>query len=99
MNAMESKVEMGPVSQSVEVSLGSSSFEDGLHRAARGEIADVKADETIQGFDAERMRARTVLTAEEEKKLMRRIDWRLMPLCSLMFLVKTLDVDNVSTPS
>ncbi|KAI3332149.1 pantothenate transporter [Xylariaceae sp. AK1471] len=42
------------------------------------------------------MRARTALTADEEKKLIRRIDWHLMPLCSLMFLFKNLDVDNVS---
>ncbi|KAI0477988.1 major facilitator superfamily domain-containing protein [Xylaria cf. heliscus] len=42
------------------------------------------------------MRARTALTAEEEKKLIRRIDWHLMPLCSLIFLFKNLDVDNVS---
>ncbi|KAI0970136.1 major facilitator superfamily domain-containing protein [Xylaria arbuscula] len=42
------------------------------------------------------MRARTYLTATEEKKLLRRIDWHLMPLCSIMFLFKNLDVDNVS---
>ncbi|KAI1364587.1 pantothenate transporter [Xylaria arbuscula] len=42
------------------------------------------------------MRARTYLTAEEEKNLIRRIDWHLMPLCSIMFLFKNLDVDNVS---
>ncbi|KAI0096211.1 major facilitator superfamily domain-containing protein [Nemania sp. FL0031] len=42
------------------------------------------------------MQARTALTAEEERKLIRRIDWHLMPLCSLMFLFKNLDVDNVS---
>ncbi|KAI1126210.1 major facilitator superfamily domain-containing protein [Nemania abortiva] len=42
------------------------------------------------------MQARTALTAEEERRLIRRIDWHLMPLCSLMFLFKNLDVDNVS---
>ncbi|KAI8623007.1 pantothenate transporter [Xylariaceae sp. FL1651] len=42
------------------------------------------------------MRARTALTAQEEKRLIRRIDWHLMPLCSLMFLFKNLDYTNVS---
>ncbi|KAI1433164.1 major facilitator superfamily domain-containing protein [Xylaria sp. CBS 124048] len=42
------------------------------------------------------MRARTALTTDEEKKLMRRIDWHLMPLCSLIFLFKNLDSDNLS---
>ncbi|KAI1826439.1 major facilitator superfamily domain-containing protein [Xylaria intraflava] len=42
------------------------------------------------------MRARTALTIEEERKLIRRVDWRLLPLCSLIFLFKNLDSDNVS---
>ncbi|KAI1185563.1 major facilitator superfamily domain-containing protein [Nemania serpens] len=83
-------------SASVEVESSSSSFADGYYRAARGEVFDAKSDQTIQGFDAERMRARTILTAEEERKLIRRIDWHLMPLCSLMFLFKNMDSDNVS---
>lgn len=83
-------------SASAEVESSSSSSGDGYYRAARGEVVDVKSDQTIQGFDAERMRARTALTAEEERKLIRRVDWHLMPLCSLMFLFKNLDSDNVS---
>lgn len=86
-------------SASVEVESSSSSFADGYYRAARGEVFDAKSDQTIQGFDAERMRARTILTAEEERKLIRRIDWHLMPLCSLMFLFKNMDSDNVSFSS
>ncbi|KAI0197597.1 pantothenate transporter [Astrocystis sublimbata] len=81
---------------SVEADAISASSDDGFYRATRGEVADVKGGDAIQGFDAERMQARTALTAEEEKKLIRRIDWHLMPLCSLMFLFKNLDVDNVS---
>ncbi|KAL1986810.1 hypothetical protein VTN96DRAFT_5463 [Rasamsonia emersonii] len=42
------------------------------------------------------MRARAALTAEEEKRLLRRIDWRLMPLCSLMFLLKNVDANSVA---
>lgn len=82
----------------IEVDSSSSSSVDGFHRAVRGEVIDVKDDQTILGFDAERMQARAALTAEEEKKLIRRIDWHLMPLCSLIFLFKNLDVDNVCIP-
>jgi hypothetical protein len=69
-----------------------------IHLARRGvDISDGNIDPSeIPGFDAERMRARTLLTTEEEKKLLRRIDWHIMPLCSLMFLLKNLDADNVS---
>jgi hypothetical protein len=85
-------------SKSIGPDSDSSSAGDGFYRAARdGEVADISSDQTIEGFDAERMRARTSLTTEEERKLLRRIDWHLMPLCSFMFLFKNLDVDNVST--
>ena len=40
--------------------------------------------------------ARDLLTPEEERKLLRRIDWHLMPLCSIIFMFKNLDSDNVS---
>lgn len=51
-----------------------------FHYARRGSTVqdkDIDGD-AIRGYDDERMRARTLLTAEEEKKLMRRVDWRLM---------------------
>lgn len=51
-----------------------------FHFARRGSTVqdkDIDGD-AIRGYDNERMRARTLLTAEEEKKLMRRVDWRLM---------------------
>lgn len=50
----------------------------------------------VDGFDVERMRDRTLLTAEEEKALMRKVDWRIMTMCSLLFLMKNLDADNIS---
>ena len=70
----------------------------GLHLAQRGgQVAGSDIDEdSIQGFEADRMKARTLLTADEEKKLLRRIDWHIMPLCSLMFLFKNMDADNIS---
>jgi hypothetical protein len=92
MGAMTDKtahaLEKGPESRDVDLS----------HFARRGEgVDDVSSDQSdIVGFDAERMKARTLLTEAEEKKLMRRIDWHLMPLCSLMFLLKNIDYNNVS---
>ena len=57
--------------------------------------SDVDPSE-IQGFDVERMRGRTLLTAKEEKKLLRRIDWHIMPFCSFMFMLKNMDAQNIS---
>jgi hypothetical protein len=68
-----------------------------LHFVQRGESLDDDAvSEDIAGFDVERMRARTALTFEEEKKLLRRIDWHIMPLVSIMFLLKNIDYANAS---
>jgi hypothetical protein len=68
-----------------------------LHYARRGSlVADETTTTHIEGYDADRMRARTLLTVSEEKALLRRIDLRLMTLCSIMFLLKNIDADNVS---
>ncbi|ESZ89519.1 putative pantothenate transporter [Sclerotinia borealis F-4128] len=69
-----------------------------LHYVTRGqEIADAGlSTESITGYEAEQMRARAFLTFEEEKKLLRRIDWHLMPLLSICFLLKSIDYSNVS---
>ena len=68
-----------------------------FHFAKRGEALE-NAAANIDGFDGNLMADRTLLTAEEENKLLRRIDWRLMTLCSIMFLFKNMDVENVSAP-
>lgn len=74
-----------------------SDAESSFHYARRGSVVTQEtANESIEGYDAERMRARTLLTAEEEKKLLRKVDWHLMTLCSIMFLLKNIDADNVS---
>lgn len=72
-----------------------------LHFARRGkELAEASSSqETIDGYDPELMSGRTLLTAEEEKKLLRKIDWRLMTLCSLIFMFKNLDSNNVRIQS
>lgn len=51
--------------------------------------------EHIPGYDANLMRARATLSSTEEKKLLRRIDWHLIPLLSVMYMVKTVDYANV----
>ncbi|KAL3431398.1 major facilitator superfamily domain-containing protein [Aspergillus tetrazonus] len=50
----------------------------------------------IPGYNPDQMSARTLLTRAEEKKLLRRIDLRLMALCSLIFMFKNLDSNNAS---
>jgi hypothetical protein len=67
---------------------------------------NVGADDVVTGSDSaldeaeeERRRVLSALTPDEEKKLLRRIDWHLIPLCSLIFMFKNLDVDNVRRPS
>jgi len=37
-----------------------------------------------------------ILSSSDEKKLLRRIDWRLLPLLAAMYVVKTIDAQNVS---
>lgn len=70
---------------------------DGLTFARRGkQVDEAITTNEVSGFDAERMRARSLLTADEEKKLMRRVDFRIMTICSLLFLMKNIDSDNIS---
>lgn len=35
-------------------------------------------------------------SSADEKKLLRRIDWRLLPLLAAMYVIKTIDAQNVS---
>jgi hypothetical protein len=75
--------------------VGSTATPGVLHFAQRGQLLNEGSLTDISGFEADRMRARALLTVEQEKKLMRRIDWHIMPLCALMFLMKNLDANNV----
>jgi hypothetical protein len=58
-----------------------------------------ESQEEITGYDANLMRARVTLSSNEEKKLLRRIDWHLLPLLSVMYMLKTIDAQNVSPSS
>lgn len=62
--------------------------------AQRGAIDS--EDATAQTEDETARRNRTLLSAQEEKALLRRIDWRIMTICSLLFLLKNIDADNIS---
>ncbi|KUJ09089.1 pantothenate transporter [Mollisia scopiformis] len=69
-----------------------------LHFVTRGKVIsdDDGSDETITGYDAGQMRARALLSIGQEKKLFRKIDWHLMPLMSLIYLLKNLDAANAA---
>jgi len=62
--------------------------------AQRGVNNDEDTD--LQTEDDTARRDRTLLSAQEEKALLRRIDWRIMTICSLLFLLKNIDADNIS---
>jgi hypothetical protein len=71
-----------------------------LHVIQRGDsslpYASEKPEDVINGYDASLMQDRGILSSEEEKRLLRRTDWRLLPLLALMYVVKTIDAANVS---
>lgn len=50
-------------------------------------------------YDVAASRTTPILTGAEEKKLLRRIDWRLLPLLAAMYVVKTIDAQNVGHTS
>jgi hypothetical protein len=75
----------------------SDEYTQGFHYVRRGEpLEDDAISEDIAGYDAARMKARTALTFGQEKKLLRRIDWHIMPIVSIMFLLKNIDYSNAS---
>lgn len=70
-----------------------------LHFVQRSDALpeDDQSEEGITGYDANLMRARVTLSNTEEKKLLRRIDWHLLPLLAVMYMLKTIDFQNVSS--
>jgi hypothetical protein len=85
---------------SVAVSSESESAHDAtqnLKTAKRSGVAFIADDSTtIADGELSREAALTALTTEEEKKLLRKVDWRLIPLLCMLYLVKKLDESNVS---
>lgn len=92
-----SSKDLGKTTATDITSTSESNTDNDLHFARRGEaLAEASSSqESIDGYDPELMSGRTLLTAAEEKKLLRKIDWRLMTLCSLIFMFKNLDSNNV----
>ena len=73
--------------------------ETGFHTAKRaGKETFHDASTTTSDFEWTREAALTALTVEEEKKLLRKVDWRLIPMLCMLYLVKKLDESNVSNP-
>ena len=65
--------------------------------AQRGTAVDEDVvDGTEETEEDTNRRNRTLLSAKEEQALLRRIDWRIMTVCSLLFLLKNIDADNIS---
>jgi hypothetical protein len=58
---------------------------------------DLTADEdaVVSESDLVHEAALTALTTEQERKLLRKIDWRLIPMLCMLYLVKKLDESNV----
>lgn len=85
------------LTSSADVVPPDSNVDERFHFVERGkEIGESSSSQgSIDGYDPELMSGRNLLTAEEEKKLLRKIDWRLMTLCSIIFMFKNLDSTNV----
>lgn len=73
-----------------------SNAEADIHVAERGRTLDAsEVAKNVVGFDSDLMQGRTLLTREEERKLIRRVDLHLMPLLALILMVKNIDANNV----
>lgn len=79
------------------LSSGSGDNNGAAHLVDRGQAVKHGAkSEDIAGYDSDLMAGRSLLSKEEEKRLLRRVDLRLMPLLALILMVKNLDANNVS---
>ncbi|KAJ5414582.1 pantothenate transporter [Penicillium cosmopolitanum] len=68
-----------------------------IHYVSRKEDGSLKEydEDIIPGYDANLMRARASLSSVEEKRLLRRIDWHLIPLLAIIYMLKSVDFTNV----
>lgn len=68
-----------------------------IHYVSRKEDGSIKEydEDIIPGYDANLMRARASLSSVEEKRLLRRIDWHLIPLLAIIYMLKSVDFTNV----
>jgi hypothetical protein len=92
----DEKAQYGNESSSPTISNGIPESDKILHVAARD--GAVPVGESASGYDPAIMGERTALNGEDEKKLLRRIDWHLIPLMAIIYCVKTIDASNVGDP-
>jgi hypothetical protein len=64
-------------------------------KRAGKEVFASNDDSTASDVELSREDVLTALSVEEERKLLRKVDWRLIPLLCLLYLVKKLDENNV----
>lgn len=75
----------------------SNEIEYAVHLVERGQVIDQTSLQAYAvGFEAKLMSGRALLSKDEEQRLMRRIDFRLMSLLTCIPMVKNLDANNVS---
>ncbi|EXJ83050.1 hypothetical protein A1O3_06867 [Capronia epimyces CBS 606.96] len=86
----------GAVSPATEVKSLDSRNLTIVPRGDAGSVPDLDLGQVTGVDDDAVLDARRAFTAEEEKRLIRRIDWRLLPLLSILYMVKTIDAANVS---
>ncbi|GKT60947.1 pantothenate transporter [Colletotrichum tofieldiae] len=70
-----------------------------MYSEGNGDVRTAKRvgrENVIPDNELDQGAALTALTVEEEKKLIRKVDWRLIPLLVMLYLVKKLDESNVS---
>lgn len=74
-------------------------LEHAPHLVQRGKDAiSSEMSQGITGYDSQLMSGRSLLSSAEEKRLLRRVDLRLMPLLALILMIKNLDANNVGLP-
>ncbi|VUC36359.1 unnamed protein product [Clonostachys rosea] len=89
--ASQAPDKVGPILQSEE-----STAAGKLHIQPRDAVIEGDKVTEITGYDHERMKDRGLLSYEEEKKLLRRVDVRLMILCAIIFMIKNVDANNAA---
>lgn len=58
-------------------------------------LDDEITDDISVNNHEQQMKDRALLSSDEEKKLLRRVDFRLMILCAIIFMIKNVDANNV----
>ncbi|KAF2010004.1 putative pantothenate transporter [Aaosphaeria arxii CBS 175.79] len=66
------------------------------HQLSQDETLKKFETENLTRLDDERAEDRQLLSHEEEKKLLRRVDLRLMVLCAVIFMIKNVDANNAA---